>query len=183
MPTSMLAAHSAVAPTQLLALPTTRLTVGSNDVPGVTATVRRSPAGTDTRYMRSMPCVPRQLFAVLDVKSFAYPVSVWFTDEGSDSSGADAHVSPTRPPPLQLPKEQVCAPEHMTHALPLAPHAEFEVPLMHVSPWQQPLGHVDALQVAMHDVPLQTCEPLHVAHALPLVPHAPDVVPGMHTLP
>jgi hypothetical protein len=84
---------------------------------------------------------------------------------------------------VQLPAEHVCVPAQVTQAVPPVPHALFAVPPTHVSPWQQPLGQVDALQVAMHCVPLQTCALVHVAHCAPEVPHAPEVVPGMHTLP
>jgi hypothetical protein len=108
---------------------------------------------------------------------------VWFTVDGSASSGADAQVSPVSPPPVQLPAEHAWVPAHITHALPDAPHALFDVPLRHTSPWQQPVGQVEALHVAMHEVPLHTCDALHVEHCEPEVPHAPDVVPGMHTLP
>lgn len=91
-------------------------------------------------------------------------MSEWFTDDGSASSGADAQVSPVKPPPVQLPDEQLCVPPHTTHALPDAPHALFDVPPMQVSPMQHPVGHVEALHVAMHEVPLHTCDAVHVEH-------------------
>lgn len=71
LPTSIDAVHTALVPTHAVAEPTTKLTAGSNEVPGVTVTVIRSPAGMLTRYMRSSPCVPRHPFAVPEVKSFA----------------------------------------------------------------------------------------------------------------
>jgi hypothetical protein len=182
LPTSIDAAHVAPEPTHAVAEPSTKLTAGSNEVPGVTVTVIRCPAGMLTRYMRSSPCVPRQPFAVPEVKSFAYPVSEWFTLAGNVSSGAVAHVSPVSPlPPVQLPEEHVWLFEHVVHAAPLTPHAEVDVPPRHTSPEQHPLGQVVALQVATHCVPLHTCALEHEPHVAPPLPHAAPVVPDKHT--
>lgn len=91
-----------------------------------------------------------------ETKSFAKPESDWLIEIGNESNGAVSQRSPVSPPPEQLPALQVCVPEQVLHAAPPEPHAAPELPLWQTSPWQQPLGHVVALQVATHEVPLHT---------------------------
>jgi hypothetical protein len=185
LPVSTEATHCALAPSHALAAPTTRLSVGSKVLTvGVTVTVSRSPLGTETRTIRSRPCVPRQLFPVVDdVKSFAKPASDCVTVKGNESTVAVSQRSPVTPPPEHAPLLQVCAPEQVVQALPPLPHAEVEVPLWHTSPWQQPPGQVFALHVATHEVPLHTVFVPQLAQVAPPVPQAVAVVPDWHTLP
>ena len=183
LPTSIAATQVALAPAHAPGSPITRLSAGSKvDTVGVTVTVSRCPAGTETFVIRSRPCVPLQVVDVV-TKSFEYPTSDWLTVKGRVSSGAVSQVSPDSAPEEQLPPPQVCVPEQRLHAPPPAPHAELEVPGMQTSPWQQPLGQVVLLQVATHEVPLHVWLVPQLVHVAPPVPQAALMVPAWQTLP
>lgn len=102
-----------------------------------------------------------------------------------------AHAPPTQcwpgaqaapPPQVHAPRAQPSAPTpHVTHELPVAPHAIAVGGEVQVEPEQHPPGHVDALQLA--HTPDAHVPEAQLVHAAPPVPHALDDVPAMHELP
>jgi hypothetical protein len=89
-------------------------------------------------------------------------------------------------PPVHAPLLHVCAPLQVAQLEPPAPHAEVEVPGMHTSPTQHPLGHVVTLQdevVVTQRPALHVWFALHTVQDRPPAPHASVEVPVRHVLP
>jgi hypothetical protein len=90
------------------------------------------------------------------------------------------HAGPV--PHLQLPAEQMSpvAP-HDTHAAPERPHAVDAPEVLHVSPEQQPLGQLAAVQ-PLHTPPVHVCPAAQPSQTPPAAPHDAVVLPLWQTL-
>jgi len=102
------------------------------------------------------------------------------THTPAEHSRPAPHAAPA--PHLQAPAVQLSAVAelHATHAAPAEPHAPSEG-VLHVSPEQQPPGHV--LEHPLHAPLLHVSPPEQLWHAEPPLPQAPELVPASHTAP